>query len=335
MKFVRSMAVLAVAVGVLAVPTAASAHGTVITGEGRIITSLTGVTPVTVGSQVRHMVTNHGYTKVLRETNGASTKGMVNFAMLPGAYRNQAGFEPGAPGTRTRLLSEGDTARAAARHLQGRRGARRRDRHPRMAGRRSVLQLRAVPEGRRPDSRTTRPSGSRTCLALTGVDLASVSDPAAACAGLGGTYVPADETQSTVASLSSGSTHPLEEEIVALEEENVALERRPPRSRRRTRPSRLRWPQLTAEAKTLQIDKASASSTVTAAAAGHVPQADGPGGQVGHGPPAGQQQESGQEARAEVPRAGFGDGEVRRRWDGAGQAHAEREAGGCAEEGEG
>ncbi len=115
-------------------------------------------------------------------------------------------------------------------------------------------------------------------LALTGVDLASVSDPAAACAGLGGTYVPADETQSTVASLSSGSTHPLEEEILALEEANVALEQKSAQLEAENQALKAQVAELTAQTKTLQIDKASASSTVTAAAAGTSLKLTGPAG---------------------------------------------------------
>ncbi len=41
----------------------------------------------TLQNQTRHVVTNHGYTMVLRETNGANDKGMVDYSRLPGDYR--------------------------------------------------------------------------------------------------------------------------------------------------------------------------------------------------------------------------------------------------------
>ena len=197
---------------------------------------------------------------MLRETNGANTKGMVNFAMLPGAYRNQAGFEP-VPGTRTRLLSEGDSA--AQPHATCR-GVAALEAETAILGWQGADPFyNYVPFQKDAAGLEDDPAlWIEDVLALTGVDLASVPSPAAACSGLGGTYVPADETQSTVASLASGSTHPLEEEIVALEDENAAL--------------KAEIAKLTAQAKTLQIDKASASSTVTAAAAGTSLKLSGP-----------------------------------------------------------
>ena len=210
------------------------------------------------------MVTNHGYTKVLRETNGAATKGMVNFAMLPGAYRNQAGFEPVA-GTRTRLLSEGDTA--AQPHATCR-GVAALDAETAILGWQGADPFyNYVPFQATAAGLEDNPADwIGDVLALTGVDLATSSSPAAACTGLGGTYVPADETQSTVASLSSGSTHPLEEEIATLEAEIATL--------------RAQVTQMSAEATTLQIDKAGTSSTLTAAAAGTSLKLTGPAGKA-------------------------------------------------------
>jgi hypothetical protein len=110
MKYVRAAGACA-AFAALAVPTAASAHGTVYSHQARVVAP--GDTPpIAEGDLVlqdRYVVTNHGFTYVLSETNGLTDHGMVDYSQLPGAYRNQPGFEPGPPGTRTRLLAEGDT----------------------------------------------------------------------------------------------------------------------------------------------------------------------------------------------------------------------------------
>jgi hypothetical protein len=218
MNAVRNLAALVVAVTALVVPAAASAHPSVYTGEGRIVTSLTGVTPVTVGPQVRHMVTNHGFTTVLRETNGESSKGVVSYAMVPGAYRNQPGFEPGPAGTRTRLLSEADSGAQAHATCKG---------VPELTAEANILAWQGsdpfynyIPFQATSAGLEDNPADwLDDVLALTNVDLTQVTDAAAACAGLGGTYVPADETQSSIASLAAGSLHPLEEEIVLLNED--------------------------------------------------------------------------------------------------------------------
>ena len=201
---------------------------------------------------------------------------MVSYAMLPGAYRNQAGFEPGAPGTRTRLLSEGDTA--AQPHATCRGVAALEPRRPSWDGRAPIRSTTTCRSRRtQPDSRTTRPSGSRTCWrSPASTSRRSTRRPdRGMLPGLGGTYVPADETQSTVASLASGSTHPLEEEIArARGRERRAARTRSPRSRTAER-------QAASEAqvapradgarpKSLQIDKASASSTVSGRSGRHV-----------------------------------------------------------------
>jgi hypothetical protein len=277
MKYVRNLAVLAVAVGALTLPATVSAHPSVYTGEGRIVTSLTGVTPVTVGPQVRYTVTNHGYTTVLRETNGEDTHGVLSYAMVPGAYRGQAGFEPGPPGTRTRLLDEADTGAQAHATCKG---------VPALAAETAILGWQDadpfynyVPFQATGAGLDDNPAAWLDDVeALTGLDLTQVADLAAACSGLGGTFVPADETQSTIASLASGSLHPLEEEIALLSEDLDAADAQTAELEQQNQALQAEVARLKAEAIRLQIDKATASSTIQAAMAGASLKLTGPAG---------------------------------------------------------
>jgi hypothetical protein len=195
MRFTR-LALLAGAVVVLAVPTAASAHPSVYTGD-----AITDLNPApgqfTPGPQERHMVTNHGYTTVLRETNNVPAPGgVVSYALLPGDYRDQIPV--------SQQLDEGGTAAQAHATCQ------------------NVSQLETVEaitgwqEGDPFYNYVPFQAASAglddnpadwidDVQALTGVNLAQVSDPAAACAGIGGTFAPADATQNTIAALASGT----------------------------------------------------------------------------------------------------------------------------------
>ena len=198
MKLSRSIqAVAAVAVAALALPAAAGAHGSVFTVTAKTVV---GPVPATQGGlvdQTQYAVTNHGYTYVLRESNGATDKGMVNFKVLPGAYRNQAGF------TKSRLLSEGDTGaqpHATCRNV------------PQLESLAAILAwqeadpfynyvpFQATGAGLQDDPAHWIP----VVLAQTGINLATVTDFAAACTSIAGTYVPADTTQTTSASLNAG-----------------------------------------------------------------------------------------------------------------------------------
>jgi hypothetical protein len=276
MKHVRNLAVLAVALGALVVPATASAHPSVYTGEGRIVTSLSGVTPVTVGPQVRYTVTNHGYTTVLRETNGKTSKGVLSYAMVPGAYRNQPGFEPGPSGTKTRLLSEADSGAQAHATCTA----------PQLTTEAAILGWQGtdpfynyVPFQATAAGLDDDPADwIDDVKSLTGVDLTQVADLAAACTGIGGTYVSADETQSTILSLASGSLHPLEEEIAHLGDEVAALEAQKAALTTEVAQLKSEAEQLRAASRTLRIDKAGMASTFNAAANGSSLKLEGPAG---------------------------------------------------------
>src|SRR5688500_15896320 len=216
----RRLAALVVAVASLAVPASAWAHGSVYTDIAQIDTDPAPGTFM-LADQTRHVVTSHGFTFVLRETNGAADKGMIDYSRLPGDYR--ASLPP------AEVLSAGDTA--AQPHATCRGAA--------------VLTTDAAIRGWQeadpfynyvPFQKTSAGLEDDPALwiqdikALTGnsVDLSQVSDdPAQAvtelttlCSGLAGTFTPADETQTSTASLNSGYAHlltePLDAEILSL-----------------------------------------------------------------------------------------------------------------------
>ncbi len=104
MKLVRNLAVLAAAVAALVVPATVSAHPSVYTETATIDTN-PAAGQYTLAQQTRHVVTNHGYTMLLRETNGATDKGVMDYSRLPGDYR------AAIPGSQ--VLAEGDTGAQA------------------------------------------------------------------------------------------------------------------------------------------------------------------------------------------------------------------------------
>jgi hypothetical protein len=210
MKFTRP-AILAGAVMALAVPAGASAHPSVYTGTAKVVQS--PGPPVVVADQTRHMVTNHGYTTVLRESNGVGAPGgVVSYALLPGALRTEL--------TQTEELAAGGTAAQAHATCQGNTGE--------VADLWTEAAITGWQEGDPFYNYVPFQSASAglddnpadwidDVQALTGVNLTQVSDLAAACAGIGGTFAPADATQNTIAALASGTveheTAPLIAEI--------------------------------------------------------------------------------------------------------------------------
>jgi hypothetical protein len=229
---VSRLAIFAAAVAVLAVPAGASAHPSVYTGVATIdLDPAPG--PFTPGTQIRHVVTNHGYTTVLRETNGvleAAHKGVMSYALLPGDLR--------AILTQTEELATSSGAQAHATCNVAALNA-----EPAVLGWQGTDPFyNYVPFQKAAAGLDDNPADwIAEVQTLTGVNLAQVSDvPAeaatqletlcesAAPAGLGGTFVPADQTQNTIASLASGSvthaTAPLMAEITQLKTFTEQLE---------------------------------------------------------------------------------------------------------------
>lgn len=200
----------AVAAAALVVPAGALSHGSVFKTTAKTIAP-GDTAPIPFGDlvdQTQYVVTNHGYTMVLRESNGALDHGMVNFKVLPGAYRNQPGFEPGPAGTRTRLLSEGDTAVQPHATCRGAAGLG----EPQILAWQGAdpfynyVPWQKTPAGLQDEAEVATWIG--VVKTATGVDLATLStvtEFTSACTGIGGTYTPADATVTTAAALASGT----------------------------------------------------------------------------------------------------------------------------------
>jgi hypothetical protein len=261
MKLFRCSAALVAAVAALVVPATVSAHPSVYTDIAVIDTDSTSP-GWTLANQTRHVVTNHGYTTVLRESNGATDKGVITYSKLPSDYRKTLSWDQliaaAATGAQPHATCRGVAALETEAAIRGWQDA-----DPFYA----YVPFQANGAGL--DDTPSR--WIEDVLALTNVDLATNPDPAAACALLGGTYHAADATQSTIASLASGSVHPLEEEIQELEAQKAALEAEKAALEGQVA-------QLRAEATTLRIDRASASSTIQGATAGTSLQLNGPAG---------------------------------------------------------
>lgn len=215
-------ALAAATAATLLTPAAALAHPSAYAIDAK--TAPTGVTNPTweqLGEQRRYVLANHGFPVILRETNGAPTGGMLNYALMPGAYRSGL--------TREQKLDP-KHATGAQPHATCEVG--------------SLTNSEAVLSWQEADPFYTYIPFQATSAGLdddpatwltevknrTGVDLTTVSDPATACAGIGGTYRPADETQSTAAAFLSGYTQhlvePLEAQIAAAESAKDAAEYR-------------------------------------------------------------------------------------------------------------
>lgn len=232
----RSLLVAAtVATATLAMPAAALAHPSVYETTARVVPS-PAPSPITAGdlqAQKRYVFSNHGYTAVFRETNGVTSMGGLNFAALPGAYRNQAGklanfkeawYLEGATGVQVHATCQGVAALSSFEHIGSWQGT-----DPFYG----YIPFQKASAGFEDDPATWIP----VVKTLTGVDLATVADPVAACAGLGGTYAPADAYNSPPTSANplapwttlSSSTiaeakAPLEDELAGLEAKVAALE---------------------------------------------------------------------------------------------------------------
>jgi hypothetical protein len=90
MKVTR-LAMLATAVALLAIPAAVSAHPTVYTDVAKLVPSTppSPITPADLINQTRYVVSNHGNTYVLRESNNETSGGVVDYSLAPGAWRSQ------------------------------------------------------------------------------------------------------------------------------------------------------------------------------------------------------------------------------------------------------
>ena len=219
----------AIAVAALTLPAAVAAHPSVYVTSAPVGCTAPSA-PYTAAqylatctAQTRYVFTNHGNTYLLRESNGKTTGGAISYAHRPGGATGLAAasdfdlFGPPPAGATTGAQPHATcqvpalTPPAVIRSWQGT--------DPFYA----YVPFQAAAVGV-DDSAATWLGVVRTA---TGVDLAAIADTdaarEAACEALPGagtsSYVPADATQNTLASWSSGQVHlatePLEHEIAA------------------------------------------------------------------------------------------------------------------------
>lgn len=185
--------------GALAVPSFAAAHGAVYETEALVADA---GAPSGFSTQTRYVVANHGYTYVLRETNGRTSGGMFDYPKAPGALRQTPGYDiftntvPVSADTGAQPHATCDVpslnAEAAKRAWQ--------DADPFYA----YVPFQQRSAGLEDDPERWIPVVQET----TGIDLRTIGDSDAArqtaCGSIGGTYYPADEVQSSNASFNSG-----------------------------------------------------------------------------------------------------------------------------------
>lgn len=142
-----------------------------------------------------YLVSNHGYNVVLKEDNGLTSGGTLNYKVLPSDWRKNQ--------TKATLLA---TATGAQVHATCQ-GVAALDESAVLAWQESDPFYAYVPWQAKAAGLGDEEEVSKWIAVVkqkTNVDLATVADPAAACAGLGGTYYKADGLQTAGSSLASG-----------------------------------------------------------------------------------------------------------------------------------
>jgi outer membrane murein-binding lipoprotein Lpp len=218
----RIIAILAALAAALALPAAAVAHPTIYTTQRNVAT---GSNPVTLSPDANlYMIRQHGYVKVVRESNGESNGAvagsMLDFSKIPSGWRNQTA--PNKPSFQDWVNQAGTGAQP----------------HATCSGvpaiDENVILAWQTGDGDDPfysyipwqaESATIDDNPAAwipVVQSATGVDLTGMDATQAqtACAGLGGTYRAADATQNTGVSISSAhiaeATAPLSAQISTL-----------------------------------------------------------------------------------------------------------------------
>ena len=175
------------------IPAGADAHPNVYEVIAKVAPAgNTSPTEAQLVDQVRYAINNDGWAYSLRETNGKLGNGMVNYALLPGAFRNtqlpdkQQWLDPKYV---TDVQPHATCATAA---LTSKANILSWQNDPFF----DYIPWQATSSGFGDDPAKWIPVVQN----LTGVNLATVTDFAGACAGIGGTYVKADDVQTSPAS---------------------------------------------------------------------------------------------------------------------------------------
>jgi hypothetical protein len=205
-RSLRAAVPAALTFGVLALPAAASAHPSVFEIDAKVAQA---TTPVTFADQRQYVVNNHGFALVLRESNGVTDSGVVNYKLAPSALRSQAGFD---------ALTEADSGAQAHATCTA----------PALTDPTAIRAWQGadpfyayVPFQKASAGLEDDPAAWMAVVKdRTGIDLSTVADASAACASIGGTLRPADATVTTTAAFSSGAIgeakKPLETKVTEL-----------------------------------------------------------------------------------------------------------------------
>ena len=224
----------AVAAAALALPAGAAAHPSVYVSSAPADCTAPA-TPYTVAqllatctAQTRYVFTNHGNTYLLRESNGKTSEGVISYAHRPAGLAAASDFNvfarpPQGPATGAQPHATCDVAAlgtpAVIRSWQG------------VDPFYAYVPFQRTAVGVDDNAAAWLP----VVQAATGVNLAAVADTdaarEAACEALpganAGSYVPADLTQNTLASWSSGQVHlataPLEAELARKDAQIASL----------------------------------------------------------------------------------------------------------------
>lgn len=208
----------AVAAAALIAPAGAGAHPSVFETTAKVQDP--GSNPPTFSDQKQYLLTNHGFTYAVRESNGFTDLGMLNYRVAPSAMRKQPGFD---------VFAEADTGaqpHATCRDVDA------------LATREAKLDWQTTAEGGDPfygyvpfqkgsaGLEDDPAKWTATVKRFTGVDLAATAeaDVAKACGDLGGTFAPADTIVTSAQSLAAGQTKPLAAEVTALGASVAALQ---------------------------------------------------------------------------------------------------------------
>ncbi|MFM9150519.1 MAG: hypothetical protein ACKORA_08665 [Solirubrobacterales bacterium] len=215
-----------VAVG-FAIPSIAVGHPSVYQSTAN---TASGTPPTLSAGATRYVIGQHGFTRVLEESNGATTNGVLNFMKIPGAWRNAPGrtkaewFAQAATGLQVHATCQG-VAQLDEDAILAWQGAD--PVYPDRPGQKTASGLDALA-----NTDPAETGGLDDWLSViqteTGVDLAAAPDVAAACTNLGGTYVAADNTRTQGSSFASGdianAVEPLQILIGDLELEVTGLD---------------------------------------------------------------------------------------------------------------
>jgi len=212
----------AIAVLALAVPASAAAVPTVTTTEAKLdspgVTFLTDPTGGTLPSQTRYTVSNDGYAFDYAETNSVTGGGVLNYAVLPTAFRAPATAEEKRtyPAAQTDVQAHatcsGVTALTTGANI--------------LAWQSSDPAYNYIPWQKSSAGLGDDPAKWIPVVkTATGVDLSTAANLTTACTGLGGTYHAADTQSAIATALIANALAPVQKQLADLTKAKAALDK--------------------------------------------------------------------------------------------------------------